>query len=279
MSQVSEVLFGLIPRDGTPVGNVTLLQKLRDAAASKLKFDITDEDYWAARNGLIAEGQIEKGRGRGGSVYRVEAVEAKVKPTKRIPESDLYSKVGQYIETLWVKDNGINQFVLEKTASQGKKKTGGRWTRPDFALVALKSFLYIPGKVLELITFEVKPENDYRIEGVFETAAHSRFSHKSYLVIYTPDENPATEDFQRVKRECERFGLGLITFTDGADPQHLRDCPRSREEGFGPCGRRRFYLHTVLENQSDPNPRNGEVAQRPCRHQSAVPVSRAQAFD
>jgi hypothetical protein len=55
------------------------------------------------------------------------------------------------------------------------------WTHP----VALKSFLYIPsGKILELITFEVKPENDYRIEGVFETAAHSRFSHKSYLVIY-----------------------------------------------------------------------------------------------
>ena len=41
---------------------------------------------------------------------------------------------------------------------------------------------------------------------------------KSYIVIYTPDGNPTTEDFQGVKRECERFGLGLVTFTDGADP-------------------------------------------------------------
>ncbi|MGA3041822.1 MAG: hypothetical protein ABSF54_13630 [Bryobacteraceae bacterium] len=197
---------------------MTLLQKLRDAASKKLKFEITDEDYWEVRNDLIAQGEIEKARGRGGSVYRVEAIEVKAKTTKRIKESDLYSMVGQYIETLWVKDNEISQFVLERTASQGKRKTGGRWTRPDFALVALKSFLYIPsGKILELITFEVKPENDYRIEGVFETAAHSRFSHKSYLVIYTPDGNPTTEDFQRVKRECERFGLGLVTFTDAAD--------------------------------------------------------------
>jgi hypothetical protein len=213
------MFFDLVPKDGTPIGNVTLFQKFRDTAANKLKVKIADEDYWAVRNDLIAQGQIEKGRGRGGSVYRVEAVAARSEATKKIRESDLYPMVKQYIETLWVKDNGISQFVLEKTASQGKKKTGGRWTRPDFALVALKSFLYIPsGKVLELITFEVKPENDYRIEGVFETAAHSRFSHKSYLVIHTLDENPTTEDFQRVKRECERFGLGLITFTDGADP-------------------------------------------------------------
>lgn len=218
-SQVSQMLFDLIPKDGTPIGNVTLLQRLREGAVTKLKFDIAEEDYWEVRNDLIAQGKIEKGRGRGGSVYRVEAVEVKAKATKRIKESDLYLMVRQYIETLWVKDNEISQFVLEQTASQGKRKTGGRWTRPDFALIALKSFLYIPsGKVLELITFEVKPENDYRIEGVFETAAHSRFSNKSYLVIYTPDGNPATEDFQRVKRECERFGLGLVTFTDGADP-------------------------------------------------------------
>ena len=56
-----------------------------------------------------------------------------------------------------------------------------------------------------------------RIEGVFETAAHSRFSHKSYLLIYTPSGRPNTKDFDRVERECERFGLGLITFQDPSD--------------------------------------------------------------
>jgi hypothetical protein len=83
---------------------------------------------------------MEKGRGRGGSVYRVEAVEPKAKAAKKVKESDLYSMVSEYIETLWDKDNEIGQFVLERTASQGKRKTGGIWTRPDFALVALSLF-------------------------------------------------------------------------------------------------------------------------------------------
>jgi len=210
--RLSETLFSLVPKDGTSVGNVTLLQRFREAAGREL----AEEDYWEVRNELIAQGLLEKGRGRGGSVYRVQQVEARQVPARKtkIREGDLYSMVGQYIETTWVKDNGITQFVLERTASQGKRKTGGKWTRPDFALIALKSFPYIPGKALELIRFEVKPENDYRIEGVFETAAHSRFSTKSYLLIHLPSGPPNTGEFQRVVRECERFGLGLISFAD-----------------------------------------------------------------
>jgi hypothetical protein len=217
--RLSEILLDLVPKDGTSVGNKTLLQSLRQVAKKNLIYDIADEAYWDLRNELIAQGLIEKGRGYGGSVYRVKDVEAKKVGAKknRIREADLYSMVSQYIEKTWVKDNGITQFVLERTASQGKRKTGGKWTRPDFALIALKSFTYIPGKVLELITFEVKPENDYRIEGVFETAAHSRFSTKSYLLIHLPHGVPNTEEFRRVERECERFGLGLITFTDPQD--------------------------------------------------------------
>lgn len=217
--RLSEMLFELVPKDGTSKGNVTLLEELRELAKKKMSLDLTDEEYWEVRNELITQGLIDKGRGRGGSVYRVKDVEpkqAKAGKTK-IGETELYAKVSQYIQKTWVKDNGINQFVLEKTASQGKRKTGGKWTRPDFALIALKSFSYIPGKVLELITFEVKPEDDYRIEGVFETAAHSRFSNKSYLLIYLPNGRPDTDEFERVERESERFGLGLIIFTDPED--------------------------------------------------------------
>jgi hypothetical protein len=209
------MLLSLVPRDGKSIGNKMLLQDLRKEA----KDDIPDESYWEIRNDLIIQGLIEKGRGYGGSVHRVKDVvpEEGVAKKHRIREADLYSMVSQYIEKTWVKDNGISQFVLERTASQGRKKTGGKWTRPDFALIALKSFAYIPGKVLELITFEVKPENDYRIEGVFETAAQSRFSTKSYLLIHLPDGAPDKEEFKRVERECERFGLGLIMFKDPQD--------------------------------------------------------------
>ncbi len=213
------MLFELAPKDGTSKGNVSLLTELKDKAKKDLSLDITDEDYWEVRNDLIAQGKVEKGRGRGGSVYRVEDVQAKEPKARKqkVKESDLYAMVSQYIEKTWVKDNEITQFVLEKTASQGKRRTGGKWTRPDYALIAVKLFPYIPGKVLELISFEVKPEDDYRIEGVFETAAHSRFSNKSYLLIHSPNGVPDTEEFERVERECKRFGLGLITFSDPQD--------------------------------------------------------------
>ncbi|HVN86350.1 MAG TPA: hypothetical protein VMW17_16065 [Candidatus Binatia bacterium] len=161
------MLFASLPKEGTSVGNTTLLQKLREAAKQKLDIDLSDDMYWEIRNALVAAGKIAKGRGLGGSAYRVQS------------------------------------------ANQGRKKPGGKWTRPDFALAAVKSFPYIPGKVLELITFEVKPADDYRIEGVFETAAHSRFSHKSCLLIYAPSGKPDTQDSERVEREYERFGLGL----------------------------------------------------------------------
>lgn len=217
---LSKLIFDLVPADGTRIGNVTLLPKFREAAKKKLKINATEEDYWTVRNALIGNGALDKGRGRGGSVYRLtnRQPKPKAKRGKKIREAALYPDVGQYIEKMWVKDNSINQFVLETTASQGKRKTGGKWTQPDLALVAVKSYAFIPGKVLDLVTFEVKPANEYRIEGVFETAAHSRFSHKSYLIIYMPDGDPETDEFDRVLRECERFGLGLVTFTKPDDP-------------------------------------------------------------
>ena len=69
------------------------------------------------------------------------------------------------------------------------------WTQPDLSLVAIHTFTYIPGKTIELITFEVKRAEDFKIEGVFETAANSRATHRSYLMIHTPNGKPDTDKF------------------------------------------------------------------------------------
>jgi len=210
---LSNILWGLVPKDGTSIGN----RKLKDAAKKKLGYHVIDADYWDVRNYLIEKGRIDKGRGMGGSVYRID-IEPRKRKKKKTKESDLYPPFQTYIQKIWVNENNIKNFVLEKTAAQGMKKTGGKWTRPDFALVTVKTYSFIPGKILDLITFEVKPENGYRIEGVFETASHSRFSNKSYLAIHLPDASVSrTEEFERVKRECERFGLGLMTFSSPED--------------------------------------------------------------
>lgn len=115
----------------------------------------------------------------------------------------------------------IKRFVLDKTAEQGsKRKTRGTWTRPDFSLVASRTYTYF-GKTIELITFEVKPADDFRIEGVYEASAQSKAAHRSYLMIHTPngrpDKEPDADKFQRIVDECARLQLGLIIFNDPGD--------------------------------------------------------------
>jgi len=120
----------------------------------------------------------------------------------------------------WTKDFDIKNFIIQITANQGSKNTGGMWTRPDITLIGVNSFAYYPVKTMDVITFEIKHFSDLSIAGVFETAAQSKFANKSYLIIYYPAEaqNTFSEiDLARLKTECERFSVGLIYFTDPTD--------------------------------------------------------------
>jgi hypothetical protein len=205
-------LFAEIPEDGTPIGNVTLLKK------SGLK----EDEYWQVRNQLLDLGKIGKGKGKGGSVYRlteaVEPVPQKRGTKKKGIESQLYANFEKWLKDFWVKEANLTWFSVEKTAHQGSKATGGKWTRPDFAIVAVNTYRYFPGKFLEVISFEVKPALQDGLAGVFECAAHSVYANRSYLAIHVAEESETqSEEYSRIERECERFGLGLIIFSDSKD--------------------------------------------------------------
>lgn len=218
-------LFDLTPADGNGIGNGALREALKAAFAND---EFTQEDYFDLRNSLISDGKLERGRGRGGSVHRVltaaptppagagtPAVEV-VEPTEPTPpaEADLYEPFRQAIEGGFVPDNDLKPWICEITAFQGRRNTGGRWTRPDVVLIAIQTFPYVPDKVFEVITFEIKPDLSTALDGVFEAAAHSAFAHRSYLAF--PDSNDYDDNplYNRISDECERFGLGLILFED-----------------------------------------------------------------
>lgn len=204
-----DILFDKIPSDGTRVGNVSL--------RSQLKWD--DEKYWNVRNELLEEGMIGLGRGKGGSVFRLKEVSEPVPkgkpetPTPYKKERDLYAPFKKVIEEKFTRDMNLKNFVCEIIGYQGRKYTGGKWTRPDVILISVTTYPYVPGKVMDIITFEVKLAKSFEITGVFETAAHSRFATKSYYCVYLPngwDDN--SPEFDRIKSECERFGIGLMHF-------------------------------------------------------------------
>src|SRR5690606_2349143 len=68
---VQDWILDLVPGDGAAVGNKTLKQRLEQKAELH-DFAVTDEDYWPIREDVIALGKLQKGSGRGGSVFRFE---------------------------------------------------------------------------------------------------------------------------------------------------------------------------------------------------------------
>ncbi len=167
-------------------------------------------------------------------------------------EAELYEPFKKAIETGYVPNNDLKPWICENTAAQGRRATGGRWTRPDVTLIAMQTFAYVPDKLFEVITFEIKPNLDTALDGVYEAAAHSAFAHRSYLAFPDSKDYESNPLFDRIRNECERFKLGLILFEDVAnwdtynfevesqtqdpDPQAVNDfikiqiSERSREE-------------------------------------------------
>lgn len=98
--------------------------------------------YWGVRNNLIDRGLLVKGGGNGGSVRRPESTvetppsqaeeahddtpEEDAQANERVPEPALYEPMAQQvIRDNWTKDFRLDSFVLEVTAHQGARPTGG----------------------------------------------------------------------------------------------------------------------------------------------------------
>ncbi|MEZ5936093.1 MAG: site-specific DNA-methyltransferase [Alphaproteobacteria bacterium] len=78
-----ELILQSVPGDGSTIGNQALIAELRNHRP-----EMDDAEYQSAKDALVAEGFLAKGRGRGGSVYRTNgeapaapaAVQVKPKP-------------------------------------------------------------------------------------------------------------------------------------------------------------------------------------------------------
>lgn len=68
MNELQQALLAWVPVDGSSIGNQSLLERLKEQFPQ-----ISEDVFWAARDGLIEQGVLQKGRGRGGSVLRAQA--------------------------------------------------------------------------------------------------------------------------------------------------------------------------------------------------------------
>jgi hypothetical protein len=211
-------LLDLVPADGSAVGNTFLIRQLGWA----------EKRYWYARDSLLENGVIVRAKGRGGAVRRAhldestaaaESVEAEKigeAALAYLHEADLYKPIQETLRTSWAKERQIRPLAVEVTASQGRKVTGGRWTRPDLVSVAVRTYRYLPGKYMEVVTFEVKPSDAITVTAVYEALAHLRSATHAYVIYHVPDDS--AESVRQVIEEARRVGrahgVGIITMGD-----------------------------------------------------------------
>lgn len=208
-------LMLLLIKSGGHAGNVTLQRQL----------GWEDDRYWRVRDSLVDLGILQRGRGKGGSVKVVgliepstaaTEVEATTAPTRSTTEDDLYEPVAKVFRTDWASDNRFADILVEITAKQGRRPTGGTWTRPDIVIAAVRVFPYVPGRHFDLITVEVKPLWGMDLTAVYEALAHRRAATQAYVWFHVEDTgfDPEDERVRAIVAEADRHGVGVIVASD-----------------------------------------------------------------
>jgi hypothetical protein len=209
---LQEKLMDQVPEDGSLVGNTAVIREL----------GWDPDQYWEIRGDLIEDGQLSRGRGRGGSVRRIiepqepdpEEAAAEIDTPEALyaREKELYEPMREVIAGGWAKDRKDEPIAVEIVGLQGRRATGGKWTRPDIVSVNVKTWVHIPGRHLEVVTFEVKPSDQVNVSAVYEALAHLRSATHAYVLIHIPDEQlpEVTDALDEVCQVARQHGVGVI---------------------------------------------------------------------
>lgn len=203
-------LLSLVPDDGSRI------------SATRLRTDAegSGAEYRRALDELKLAGKIESTPGRGGGFSRTLAA-LETGPdtaTRSLPtpglvarEAELYAPFHEWLKGNWEGIDGLEFCELRPTATPaGWPRNMGKWSRPDVTGVQVSTFDWLPEKVVEVSTYEIKRWADAsKRESVFEAAAHGRWAHRASLVVEVDPGQRSLPDL--LQEEAGRFNLGLYT--------------------------------------------------------------------
>jgi hypothetical protein len=240
MSGIGQAGVAAAPVEGVEQDDLaSFLETLRDQPNGKagnktlreaLGWGDDEDRYWEVHGRAKDRGLVIPGRGKGGSVQIASDPDAAQEdiavqqPQAAVParERDLYEPARKVIENSWAKSENFDECVIEITASRGSASTGGKWTRPDIAILGTRAYPYLPQRYFDVVTFELKPVGQTNVEGLFEALSHQQFANRSYCVFHI--ELSEGESFQdkypdagRILSTARKHGIGVIVATDIAD--------------------------------------------------------------
>ena len=201
---------------------------------------IGNSDFKWIQEKLLEKGLI--GTVQGGGIFR----------TPRGDETNFenfyYPPIMRELEQRWAEQPGReyhlrHRFLRVLNTSQGGRRPDGKWARPDITLLGGKVLPYLPGKFLDVITFEVKW--GIPVEGLYEALAHRR---RAYMLCVYPEswEEPDAALIASVTAEATRQGLGIIIARQEDDFVLWEEIVRP--ERYSPDPQE---LHDFLERQCD----------------------------
>lgn len=207
------------------------------ATNSKLRASIgwDETQYWKIHSELLKLGSIEKGTGRGGTVSLANGEDQipssvlydgvtdgsdMISDCEAVSELTLYDPAKEQLEKHWKDRQKLYDFHVENTSMQGRRETGGSWSRPDLVVVGSKKYEFLREKVFELHTFEIKPVTDVTIKGVLEALAHREAATRAYVLYHTAGQTFTTYNFPeraRIENLAVRHGIGVYAAKTIAD--------------------------------------------------------------
>jgi len=144
-----------------------------------------------------------------------ELAAAPVEPTENDKaERDHYEPVLNTLLCRWTEQPGFTHVFGSITASQGRRATGGRWSRPDIVLCTISDWLFSSRAEGDVRTIEVKPYWALDTLAVFEALSHKARAHYAYLLIVDfPEElnDDQKSDMEVILAAAARHGIGVIT--------------------------------------------------------------------
>lgn len=171
-------------------------------------------------------------------------------------EVHYYPAIQDELDRFWALETGREYhhrhrlLAVLDTHHAGRAATGA-WARPDLTAVGGKVLPFLPGKFVDVHTFEVK--FGLPLLGIYEALAHRRFSHYSSVLCIWREEwdRPDARSISTIVKEAVKQGIGLMLLNQyddyssweelaeptryEPDPQALNDFlqQQARRDGFG----------------------------------------------